>query len=176
MKMTIEEMMQVESAKAELEKMALQVNAKEAAAKQAAVNAAAKDFKAYFAARKFEITGHAWHLIATYGAIVFKLAIKNSAAGGLECLTLHYPEMTKMAPLDIHLEAKPDKAAAVAASAAAQQNPLAEIRAKIDQMLERLNSPPREWFFYSNVPDGGTGTVRRKDYATFTRFLNEECP
>ena len=174
MKITIEEMMQVESAQAELEKMALQVNAKEAAAKQAAVNDAAKDFKAYFAARKFDITGHAWHLVATYGSIVFKLAIKNSTSGGLECLTLHFPEMTRMAPLDIYLEAKPDKNAAAATAAVIDQSPLAEIRAKMDKMLDRLNSPSREWFFYSNVPDGG-GT-RRKDYATFTRLLNEECP
>ncbi|HEX7645267.1 MAG TPA: hypothetical protein VF472_23955 [Burkholderiaceae bacterium] len=174
MKMTIEEMMQVESAKAELEKLALQVSAREAAAKQAAVNDAAKDFKAYFAAKKFEITGHAWNIAATYGSIVFKLAIKNSSAGGLECMTLHFPEMTKMAPLDVYLEAKPDKSAATAAQPAANQSLLAEIRARMDKMLERLNSPTREWFFYSNVPEDGA--TRRKEYATFTRFLNEECP
>lgn len=174
MKMTIEEMMQVESAKAELEKMTLQVNAKEAAAKQAAVNDAAKDFKAYFAAKKFEITGHAWQLSATYGAIVFKLAIKNSTSGGLECMTVHFPEMTKMPPLDVHLEAKPDKNAATSIPETANQNPLAEVRARIDRMLERLNSPAREWFFYSNLNEGGA--VKRKEYATFTRFLNEECP
>lgn len=174
MKITIEEMMQAESAKAELEKVALQVAAKEAAAKQAAVNDAARDFKTYFAARNFEITGHAWHLVATYGAIVFKLAIKNSTSGGLECLTVHYPEMTKQVPLDVYLEAKPEKDAAPPAATVVQQGPLAEIRVKIDKMLERLNSPPREWFFFSNVNEGAT--VRRKEYATFTRFLNEECP
>ncbi len=174
MKLTIEEMLQVESAKAELDKMALQVTAKEAASKQAAVNEAAKEFKGYFAAKKFEITGHAWHLVATYGSITFKLAIKNSTSGGLECLTLHFPELTKMAPQDVYLEAKPDKNATPPNPAIAQQGPLAEIRAQMDKMLERLNSPPREWFFYSNVNEGGV--QRRKEYATFVRFLNEECP
>lgn len=174
MKMTIEEMMQVESAKAELEKLALQVSAKEAAAKQAAVNEAAKEFKGYFAAKKFEITGHAWNIVATYGSIVFKLAIKNSTSGGLDCLTMHFPEMTKMAPLDVRLEAKPDKNAMAAGPAAANQSPLAEIRAQMDKMLARLNAPAREWFFYSDVME--RGVIQRKEYATFTRFLNEECP
>lgn len=175
MRITIEEMMQVEGAKAELEKMALQVSAKEAAAKQAAVNEAAKQFKAYFAAKKFEITGSAWNIIATYGSIVFKLAIKNLSAGGLDCLTLHYPDMTKLAPLDVRLETKPDKNPESAAPVVEQQSPLAEVRAKMDKMLERLNAPPREWFFYAMVADR-SGAVLRKEYATFTRFLNEECP
>jgi hypothetical protein len=174
MKMTIEEMMQVESAKADLEKLALQVSAKQAAAKQAAVNEAAKEFKAYFAAKKFEITGHAWNIVATYGSIVFKLAIKNSPSGGLDCLTMHFPEMTKMAPLDVRLEAKPEKDTATAGPAIANQSPLAEIRAQMDKMLDRLNSPSREWFFYAEVLEGGV--ARRKEYATFLRFLNEECP
>ena len=175
MRLTIEEMLQVESATAELEKMALQVSAKEAAAKQAAVNEAAKEFKGYFAAKKFEITGSAWNIVATYGSIVFKLAIKNSSSGGLDCLTLTYPELVKLPPLDVRLEAKPEKNPIAAAAPAAEQNPLAEVRAKIDKMLERLNAPPREWFFYAMVADR-SGAAQRKDYATFTRFLNEECP
>jgi hypothetical protein len=175
MRLTIEEMLQVESAKAELEKLALQVSAKEAAAKQAAVNEAAKEFKTYFAARKFEISGSAWNLVATYGSIVFKLAIKNSTAGGLECLTLHYPDMVKLAPLEVRLEARPDKNADAAGAAVTQQSPLAEVRARMDKMLERLNSPAREWFFYSMAANPG-GAAQRKEYASFTRFLNEECP
>ena len=175
MKITIEEMKQVESAKAELEKLALQVSAKLATAKQSAINEACKEFKAYFAAKKFEITGSAWNLIATYGSIVFKLDVKNSPTGGAECMVLHFPEMVKLPPLAVYPEAKREQAAAEAAPAiVTSQSPLADIRLKIDKMLERLNAPAPQWFFYTLDAHGSGG--QRKDYATFVRFLNEESP
>ncbi|HSY27105.1 MAG TPA: hypothetical protein VK832_06360, partial [Burkholderiaceae bacterium] len=107
MGLSIDEMKAVDRARGQLEQLSIQVANKEAIMKRDAANAALIQFKTYFTNRDFSLNSSDWNVSASHGSINFSIAIKNAAVGGIECLTLKFPEMVKKAPLSIFLEVQP---------------------------------------------------------------------
>jgi hypothetical protein len=176
MGMNIEEMKLVDSSRALLEQLAVQVANREAAMKRDAANAGLIQFKTYFANRDFALSGNEWNVTATHGSIVFALAIKNAQTGGPECLILKFPEMTKLAPISIFMEAQETQASdSEQNSSDSAKSLLTETLEKVAKMRERLNAPPKKWLYYSLKEQAGS-TAKRKDYLSFNHLLSEECP
>lgn len=183
MGMSIDEMKLVDNARGQLAQLVNQVANREASMKKDAANAALIQFKTYFANREFSLSGSDWHVTGTHGSIIFVLTIKNSPNGGPECLILKFPEMARRNPLTIFLEARTDEApntppAAVDTSKSALQ----EVQDQIALMREKLAEPPKKWLYYTMgeqkpaaVATAVAG-VQRKEYMTFTRLLETECP
>lgn len=177
MGLTIEEMKLVDSTRAQLDQLVVQVANREAAMKRDAANAALIQFKTYFANRDFVLNGNDWNVSATHGSINFLIAVKNAQSGGIECLTLKFPEMIRRQPLTIFLEEQPAQASdKVQAPADSAKGPLAEVLEKVALMRERLAAPPKKWQYYSQQEAPGASNPQRRDYTSFRRLLEEECP
>jgi hypothetical protein len=174
MVMSIDEMKLVDRARAQLDQLMLQVANREASMKKTAADTALVDFKTYFSNREFSLSGSDWNVSATHGSIVFVLAIKNAPTGGPECLILKFPEMLRREPLTVYLEAQAPKVNANAPSTAEPaKSVMQEIEDRMTQMRDRLAEPPTRWIYYTKTE---TPTLSRKDYTSFTRLLDVECP
>ncbi|HXA48538.1 MAG TPA: hypothetical protein VNW52_12960 [Burkholderiaceae bacterium] len=174
MGMSIDEMKLVDRARAQLDQLMLQVANRDASMKKNAADTALVDFKTYFSNREFSLTGSDWNVSATHGSIVFALAIKNAPTGGPECLILKFPEMLRRAPLTVYLEAQVAKPVANSSAVAEPaKSVMQEIEDRMTQMRDRLAAPPVRWMYYTK-PDAPT--PERKDYMSFTRLLDVECP
>jgi hypothetical protein len=172
MVMSIDEMKLVDRARAQLDQLMLQVANRDASMKKNAADTALVDFKTYFSNREFSLTGSDWNVSATHGSIVFVLAIKNAATGGPECLILKFPEMLRRAPLTVYLEAQTPKVGANAPGAAdTAKSVMQQIEDRMTEMRDRLAAPPVRWIYFTK-----SETAERKDYMSFTRLLDVECP
>ncbi len=178
MGLSIDEMKAVDRARGQLEQLSIQVANKEAIMKRDAANAALITFKTYFTNRDFALNSSDWNVSASHGSINFSIAIKNAAVGGIECLTLKFPEMVKKAPLSIFLEVQPGQTVDSApAEASTARGPLEEVQEKLTLMRARLAEPPKKWQYFTLQATTSAGAApQRKEYVSFNRLLEEECP